>query len=353
MGQLFCCRKVDSNQLKQDQYLLQMNRYIKNNNGNYNKKMNIFQNEERIKNNENNNNNLKENLFSFNSKFNMIFYDINRKQKILIERKLEPIKTLEGLSELNFNNNLYLCGSSSFNLETQKGSYFFQLNPFNPVTKILPKTKYSHYYPALISIQKKYIYCIGGKSDHHCEAYNINENKWDPLPNLPEERYLCTLCYDEINNIIYLFGGINDINHLHKNKLSIEYDYFLRLKNNFNYINNNTNVSWEKVHVQNNKILLNRISAASLIFENEENYIYIFGGRDDQGHYLNDAVKFYIDSQSFQVIDQKLDFPTEFLNQYSIKSELNNFLYVFLDKFNNPIIIDKHNYVDFTFDELN
>ena len=53
MGQLFCCRKVDSNQLKQDQYLLQMNRYIKNNNGNYNKKMNIFQNEERIKNNEN------------------------------------------------------------------------------------------------------------------------------------------------------------------------------------------------------------------------------------------------------------------------------------------------------------
>ena len=55
MGQLFCCRKVDSNQLKQDQYLLQMNRYIKNNNGNYNKKMNIFQNEERIKNNENNN----------------------------------------------------------------------------------------------------------------------------------------------------------------------------------------------------------------------------------------------------------------------------------------------------------
>ena len=90
-----------------------------------------------------------------------------------------------------------------------------------------------------------------------------------------------------------------------------------------------------------------------MIFENEENYIYIFGGRDDQGHYLNDAVKFYIDSQSFQVIDQKLDFPTEFLNQYSIKSELNNFIYVFFDKFNNPIIIDKHNYVDFTFDELN
>ena len=290
MGQLFCCRKVDSNQLKQDQYLLQMNRYIKNNNGNYNKKMNIFQNEERIKNNENNN--LKENLFSFNSKFNMIFYDINRKQKILIERKLEPIKTLEGVSELNFNNNLYLCGSSSLIPESEEGSHFFQLNPLNPETKILPKAKYPHYYPALISIKKNYIYCIGGKSQHHCEGYNINENKWIPLPNLPEERYLCTLCYDELNNIIYLFGGINDKNHLHKDKLSIEYDYFLRLKNDID--NNNNSTIWEKIHVQNNKILLNSISAASLIFENEEKYIYIFGGKDDQEHYLDNVIKFNI-----------------------------------------------------------
>ena len=353
MGQLFCCRKDDDgHQLIQNQSLLQINRYIQNIDNDYeiNKNNKFSEKESKI---QNNNYNLNENLISKNGKYNMIFYDINKNQSILMERKLDPIKTLEGLSELNFNNNLYLCGTSSLIPEDNKGSYLFQLNPLSPETKILSKSKYSHYYPALISIQKKYIYCIGGKSEHHCEAYNINENKWDPLPNLPEERYLCTLCYDEINNIIYLFGGINDINHLHKNKLSIEYDYFLRLKNNFNDINNNTNVSWEKVHVQNNKILLNRISAASLIFENEENYIYIFGGKDDQGHYLNDAVKFYIDSQSFQVIDQKLDFPTEFLNQYSIKSELNNFIYVFLDKFNNPIIIDKHNYVDFTFDELN
>ena len=238
MGQLFCCRKVDFNQLKYEQYLLQINRYVNNNDSNNNKKNkknNIFQFEEII---QNNNKNLDENLFPINSKFIMIFYEINKNQKIIMKRKLESIKTLEGLSELNHNNNLYLCGSSSLIPESEEGSHFFQLNPLNPETKILPKAKYPHYYPALISIKKNYIYCIGGKSQHHCEGYNINENKWIPLPNLPEERYLCTLCYDELNNIIYLFGGINDKNHLHKDKLSIEYDYFLRLKND---IDNNNN----------------------------------------------------------------------------------------------------------------
>ena len=346
MGQLFCCRKVDGNQLKYDQYLLQINRYVNNNDSNNNKKNNIFQFEEII---QNNNKNLDENLFPINSKFIMIFYEINKNQKIIIERKLESIKTLEGLSELNHNNNLYLCGSSSLIPESEDGSLFFKLNPLNPETKILPKAKYPHYYPALISIKKNYIYCIGGKSQHHCEGYNINENKWIPLPNLPEERYLCTLCYDELNNIIYLFGGINDKNHLHKDKLSIEYDYFLRLKNDID--NNNNSAIWEKIHVKNNKILLNRISAASLIFEKEEKYIYIFGGKDDQEHYLDNVIKFDIEEQSFQSIDQKLDFPTEFLNQYAIKSDLNNYIYVFLDKFNNPIIIDQHNFVDFKSDD--
>ena len=349
MGQLFCCRKVDFNQLKYEQYLLQINRYVNNNDSNNNKKYkknNIFQFEEII---QNNNKNLDENLFPINSKFIMIFYEINKNQKIIIERKLESIKTLEGLSELNHNNNLYLCGSSSLIPESEEGSHFFQLNPLNPETKILPKAKYPHYYPALISIKKNYIYCIGGKSQHHCEGYNINENKWIPLPNLPEERYLCTLCYDELNNFIYLFGGINDKNHLHKDKLSIEYDYFLRLKNDID--NNNNSIIWEKIHVQNNKILLNSISAASLIFEKEEKYIYIFGGKDDQEHYLDNVIKFDIEEQSFKAIDQKLDFPTEFLNQYAIKSDLNNFIYVFLDKFNNLIKIDKHDFVDFKSDD--
>ena len=347
MGQLFCCRMDDDgHQLIQNQSLLQINRYIQNidNDNEINKNNKFSEKESKI---QNNNYNLNENLISKNGKYNMIFYDINKNQSILMERKLDPIKTLEGLSELNFNNNLYLCGTSSLIPEDNKGSYLFQLNPLSPETKILSKSKYSHYYPALISVQNKYIYCIGGKNNFHCESYCIKENKWLPLPNLSEERYLCTLCYDEFNNILYLFGGINEKNSLHGNNLPIEYKYFLRLRND---INNALN--WEKIEIKNNNILLNRISAASLIFENEEKYIYIFGGKDDQGHLLDDVIKFYTESQSFQQSNQKLDFPTEFMNQYAVKSDLNKFLYAFLDKYNNPIIIDKHNYVDYTFDEL-
>ena len=76
MGQLFCCRKVDFNQLKYDQYLLQINRYVNNNDSNNNKKNkknNIFQFEEII---QNNNKNLDENLFPINNKFTELFRNI-------------------------------------------------------------------------------------------------------------------------------------------------------------------------------------------------------------------------------------------------------------------------------------
>lgn len=340
MGQLFCCGKVNNDQLMPSQYLLQINRFLPYNKKLYskNKKKNIFENFTK---------NTQENLMSLNYKYNMIYCDINTGQSILMVRKLEPKKTIEGMSELNLNNNLYICGSSSPIPEEKEGSYLFEINPLNPETKILPNSKYSHYYPALIAIQKKYIYCIGGKNQEHCELFDLQENQWAALPNLPEERYLCTLCCDEMNNIVYLFGGINSKNHLQKFKLPIEYDYFLRLKNIIN-----VGFIWEKIEVKNNKILLNRISAASLIFENEENYIYIFGGKDEQENLLDDIIIFSIETLTFQKTEHKLDFPTEFMNQYPIKSNINNFSYVFLDKFNKRIIIDKHDYVEQNIDEI-
>ena len=199
----------------------------------------------------------------------------------------------------------------------------------------------------MISIQDKYIYCIGGKNQFHCEMYNIIENKWLPLPNLQEERYLCTLCYDQKNNIVYLFGGMNEKNKIHKNKLSIEYDYLLRLKDDINM-----GLNWEKVIIKINKYLLNRISSGSFILEGQENYIYIVGGKDEQSNLLDDIIKYDIENGSFQELNQKLDFPAEFLNQYPIKSNLDKFLYVFLDRFNRPINIDLHNFLEINLDEI-
>ena len=68
---------------------------------------------------------------------NMIYYDINKKEAIIMKRKLEGILSLEGLSELNINNKLYICGSSSQDPETDKGSHLFELNPLNPKTRNL------------------------------------------------------------------------------------------------------------------------------------------------------------------------------------------------------------------------
>ena len=334
------CREAAAQQITK-QSLLQINRYIFDNGNNIHennlKKIPLLSNDT---------NNVIENLKSKNGKYNLIFYDIDKNETIIIEKNLESLKTLEGLSELNFNNKLFLCGNSS--PDDKQGSFLFELNPFNPETQIYSNSKYSHYYPSLISIKNKSIYCIGGKNQIKCESYDNLQNKWISLPDLPEERYLCTLCHDELNNIVYLFGGINNMNKIENNKIYIEYNNFLRLKND-----NNIGFIWEKIDVKNNNNLLNRISSGSLIFEGQENYIYIFGGENDKNQLLDDIITFDISTQNICETNKTLEFPTKFLNQYPIKSDTNQYLYVFFDKFNNAIKIDKHNFVDFTFGELN
>ena len=337
MGQLFCCGKINNNNQMPREAIMQLNRYKISNKNRIGKVPLVHFDT----------NNLKEILLSKNFKYNMIYYDINKDESIIIEKKLEKIKNLIGMSELNLNNNLYICGNSYLDPESLQGSFLFELDPINPETKILQNSKYTHYYPALISIQDKYIYCIGGKNQFHCEMYDISENKWLSLPNLPEERYLCTLCYDRLHNIVYLFGGLNERNKIHKNKLSIEYDYFLRLKDDINI-----GLNWEKIIVKNNKYLLNRISSGSLFLEGPENNIYIFGGKDEQSNLLDDIIKYNIENQTFHELNKKLDFPTEFLNQYPIKSNLDNYIYIFLDRFNKPININMSNLIEVSLDEI-
>ena len=118
-------------------------------------------------------NHLKENLLPNKGKYKLLFYDITLNNTIIIERKLEIVKSLEGLSELNFEQKLYLCGNSR--LEDNEGSFLFELDPLNPKTKILVNSTYGHYYPSLISFENKYIFCIGGKNQIHCEKYYLKK----------------------------------------------------------------------------------------------------------------------------------------------------------------------------------
>ena len=180
----------------------------------------------------------------------------------------------------------------------------------------------------------------------HCESYNIEENHWYPLPNLPEERYMCTLCLDQKNNTVYLFGGINSSKqNNYENKIYIENDYILKLTKGINLM-------WEKIEIknENEKKLLKRISAGSLIFDNQKDNIYLLGGENENLNSLDDIIKFNIDSSGVININKKLDFPTIFFNQYGKKSEINSYIYIFIDKFNNIINIDEHDYVEWSYE---
>jgi len=109
------------------------------------------------------------------------------------------------------NSKLYLCGTPSTNEDAS--SYLFQITFQTLHTKIMVSSQYGHYYPSLISINNNKILCVGGKKQRQCEIYDIIINHWSPFPELPEERYKCTLCFNYKNKHLYLFGGINNKNN--------------------------------------------------------------------------------------------------------------------------------------------
>ncbi len=343
MGNNFCCGK--SNSPLTNNFLFQINRFIpkSNSNSNSNLDSNNFSNNINLDNinDNNNNNNLKENLISEKGKYKFLFYDIKQNQKLIMEKKIEIIKTVEGLSELNLEQNLYLCGNNR--LEDNEGSFLFEISPFTPKATILVNAIYEHYYPALIAFDNNFLLCIGGKNQIHCECYNIEEKYWTQIPDLPEERYRCTLCLDSKNDMIYLFGGINNKKQsFNNNEIYIENNNILRLKKEMY-------MSWEKIEIknENEKNLLNRISASSLIFDDQEDNIYIFGGENQQNIFLQDIIKFDINTFSIIRTNQKLKFPTIFLNQFAKKCD--KYTYVFLDTFNNVIKIDEHDYIQWSY----
>ena len=118
MGQLICLRKIS--ELPSNKFLFQINRYISkflesNNISNINNSSNS----------DNINNYQKEKLNSENGKYKFIFYDISQNNTLMIEKKLDIIKSVEGLSELNFKESLYLCGNSK--PEDNEGSFYLKL----------------------------------------------------------------------------------------------------------------------------------------------------------------------------------------------------------------------------------
>lgn len=271
-----------------------------------------------------------------NGEYQLLSYDTEENILFSYSIKIPIINTLNGLSELNFNSKLYLCGTSSS--KEDESSYLFQIifEPLN--TQIMVSSQYGHYYPSLISINKNKIVCIGGKNQKQCEIYDISINHWSVIPELPEERYKCTLCYDYLKKVLYLFGGINNEKNICPNY--IEKETILRLNTK-----NSCFTAWERIFIDSkleNK-LLTRISSASLLID--DNHIILIGGENENGKILKNIIKFNLTDFSVNLTGKSLDFPSKFINQSTIIDDNNESnIYYFFDSKNNIHNINKQQY---------
>lgn len=275
-----------------------------------------------------------------NGQYKLLTYDIEENTLFTYIIKIPIINSLKGLSELNFNSKLYLCGTSS--IDEDESSYLFEITFQTLSTKIMVSSQFGHYYPSLISINNNKIMCIGGKNQTKCELYDTIINHWATISDLPEERYKCTLCFNYKTKYLYLFGGINS-NKYKSNLNYIEKESILRINTR-----NNCGSIWEKIFVESklgNK-LLTRISSASLLLD--DNNIILIGGINENGKILKNIIKFNLRDNNVSLTGQNLDYPSKFINQSITtgdnKNEENNNINYFFDTKNNIHIINKQNY---------
>ena len=203
------------------------------------------------------------------------------KQKLL----LRVIKDLSGISQLNVNNSLYLCGINDENRENVIGSYLFKINfeMSNQSPIFLVNSVFSHESPSMTIWKSDLIIVVGGKEQIECEGYIISKSKWIELPPLPEDRYRCSLYSDEKNNLIYLFGGLSTItNNNMKNILRMNMELCDK---------------WDMILIKENEGFLARNSSVAFMFDNSD-IIYICGGKNNNGQETEYICEYNITSKS-------------------------------------------------------
>ena len=278
-----------------------------------------------------------------NDKYQILSYDIEENTLHKYYIKIPILTSLKGISEINLKSKLYLCGTSSTNKDSS--SYLFQLDINNLTTKLMVNSNFCHYSPSLVAIYRDKIVCVGGKYCKECEIYDISIDHWSIIPELPEERYKSTLCFDYKNKFLYLFGGINT--EKNKDYKYIEKDNILRISTkNYSF------PIWEKIFVETKTELklLNRVSSAAVFFG--DNRIIIIGGKNEEKNRLKNICicKFNNNKLSVESSGHQLDLPSKFKNQNNFfeygftNTDEGNFFY-FFDSNNNIHIINKQQYI--------
>lgn len=136
-------------------------------------------------------------------------------------------------------------------------------------TSIEVNSCFYHYNPSLGTYKNDILVVIGGVSSKKCEYYSIINQKWKSLPDLPENRYGCSV-YNVFNsNYVYIFGGYDS--EAKKCCMSIF------------KINMNICVKWDTLIILENSDCLAKYN--SVIIKKRNGHIWILGG---SSKYLED-----------------------------------------------------------------
>ena len=261
----------------------------------------------------------------------LLILDVEEEKIFTSRVSLRIITSLEGISQLNVNNVLYLCGSES---DSNIGSFLFKIDntkSINSVVSILVNAQYSHKYPSMIYLPDNSLLIVGGEKQIKCEQFEIASSKWRYLPDLPEERYKASLVLVEERNFVYLFGGFCS-------ETGTNCTDILR-------IDTNSLMIWEKLLVKEGKDFLSKTSCGMLSKYNKEkgiNRVYILGGENNEKELCDSVIEYDIKKRVAKKIKGKLKYKAAFLNQNGVNVGLNT--YILFDKKGN---IHRVNFQDF------
>ena len=262
----------------------------------------------------------------------LLIVDIEEERIFRSKVSLRIVSSIKGMSQLNIDNSLYLCGSES---ESTLGAYMINIDntkSTNSDVKFLVNAQYPHVNPSMLAIPSNSILAIGGKKQIKCEKFDITNSKWKYIPELPEERYKCNLFIDANSKYVYLFGGFCS-------ELGRNCDDILRMKLD-------TQMIWERISIREGAELLSKTSSGIIRDKDEEKkskVVYILGGKDNQKELCDSIVEFDMKKRKARRIKTQLKYKAKFVNQMGVNVDKNT--YVLIDKKGN---IHTMNFNDFS-----
>ena len=204
------------------------------------------------------------------------------------------------------------------------------VNELDVKVKEIKKMKFTHFSHSMIKFEENYLIVAGG-DNIECEIYDIENNIWSSLPQLP---FICNNSILSIfQRIIFLFNDDKilkmNLNNLYKNEKN---EIVTTQENNWELVEFIFNIQLEN---ENNQFLFRNKMGSYCDLNN--GIIYLLGGNDGQNNH-NQMYKMEL-LDCFEVPDEKNKHAKKIKKVFE-KNEL-----LFSSSFNNNIICLQNNYL--------